>query len=404
MNFAFLRFAMRGLTRRPVPTLLVLFALTVALACTMTLRAVLAGIEEQVENDLKRVGLDIINIHVSPSMENMFQSPLHLGHCARFEEITGGEAAPFRVTLGVATSIENTNPTRSIVLAVPPGWNRMVPLEWLEGGFFKEGDRDSCVLDEWVAKHLSPQDSLVGKEIRLIYEGKTRDVTVKGVMKDPFEIRSQFDEFDFVGSARSRMLGMMEFKSIYVLNTQQDPDSPIHGAIVKIPKGKDPSLLEDKLIEEFSTLGDSIWIWARISWVSQVLRATNIGTSIAQAVGFIVLIVVGVMVTTISLVAIRERYREIAIRRTEGGLRLEIIGQLLTENVILSGTAGIIAILASRLAGTIIEARYISWTPAHKPEDIFIVLGLGLLLGAFATILPAYRASSLDPVEVLRLE
>jgi putative ABC transport system permease protein len=133
-----------------------------------------------------------------------------------------------------------------------------------------------------------------------------------------------------------------------------------------------------------------------------VIEAANFGTQIANVVWIIVLIVTGVMIATVSLIAIRERYREIAIRRTEGARRLQIVGQLLLENVLLTTLAGTLAIALARMAGAVLQARYISWPPAFLLGDVALALGMGAVLAAFATVLPARRAASLDPVEVLR--
>src|SRR5262245_49613063 len=96
---AVLIFAFRGLTRRRMQTVLLLFALSIALAGTMTIMAVLSGIKEQMRRDLEQVGLDVINVHVSPSMKNMMLSPLKFADCDWMREVTGGTVAPFFATM-----------------------------------------------------------------------------------------------------------------------------------------------------------------------------------------------------------------------------------------------------------------------------------------------------------------
>jgi ABC-type lipoprotein release transport system permease subunit len=231
--------------------------------------------------------------------------------------------------------------------------------------------------------------------------GLPQTIRVVGVMKDPFEIRKKFDELDVTGSARSRILRMMEFKSIYVPGSFTRPDQTIHGAVIKVPAGRDPIQLARKLNDMLGG-GGSVWVWARKEWIGNVIEAADFGTQVANIVWVIVLFVTGVMITTVSLVAIRERYREIAIRRTEGARRSQIVGQLLTENLLLSAAAGVVALALSRWAASLLHAHFISWPPAFLPFDLALALGSGVLLGALATVLPARRAASLDPVEVLR--
>ena len=195
---------------------------------------------------------------------------------------------------------------------------------------------------------------------------------------------------------------MMEFKSIYVPGSFTQPSQTIHGAVIKVPAGRDPMQLEEPLSKKLGERFGAVWVWSRKRWIGNVLQAADFGTQIANVIWVIVLVVTGVMIMTVSLVAIRERYREIAIRRTEGARRAQIVGQLLMENVLLSAAAGTIALGLARWAGWVLERKYISWPPAFLPFDLALALCSGVILGALATVLPAFRAASLDPVEVLR--
>jgi hypothetical protein len=400
-------FAVRGLTRRPLQTALLLFALSIALAATMTLMAVLAGIKEQVRRDLEQIGLDVINVHVSPNLAAMLFSPLRLEDCDWMRELTGGTVAPFQATLGVAQShadeLDEAGATAQVLLlATTPEWGSIVPLQLVEGRFFQPNESGVAVLDEWVAKKLFPDGPATGRGVRVKSSGQPQGLVVVGVMKDPFEIRKRFDELDVTGSARSRILRMMEFKSIYVPGQFTRPDQAIHGAVVKAPPDRDPRDLERPLIERLGNRFGPVWVWSRKTWVGNVLAVADFGTQVANIVWIIVLVITGVMVMTVSLVAIRERYREIAIRRTEGARRWQIVGQLLMENVTLSALAGVAAVVLSRSGAALLESRYISWPPAFLPGDVALALGLGVTIGALATVLPAFRAASLDPVQVLR--
>ncbi len=407
-------FAARGLIRRPLQTSLLLFALAIALAATMTIMAVLSGIKEQMRRDLEQVGLDVINIHVSPNLKNMMASPLKLADCDWMREVTGGAVAPFFATMGVAESDRRASDAdkdderasagseQVLLLQTTAEWGRIVPLEMIEGRFFEPGEMDVGVLDEWVAKRLFPDGPAVGRSVRVKRFGLPQSLRVVGVMRDPFEIRKKFDELDVTGSARSRILRMMEFKSIYVPGSFTSPQQTIHGAVIKAPAGSDPRQLEKPLNDQLGDRKKDVWVWSRKEWIGNVLETADIATQVANVVWIIVLFVTGVMITTVSLVAIRERYREIAIRRTEGARRSQIVGQLLLENILLSDAAGTIALLLSRWAAAVLHARYISWPPVFLASDMALALGCGIVLGALATVLPAFRAASIDPVEVLR--
>src|SRR5262249_34693454 len=151
---------------------------------------------------------------------------------------------------------------------------------------------------------------------------------------------------------------------IYAPGSFTSPDQPIHGTVIKVPAGTKPRQFEEPLTERLGDRLGEVWVWSRQQWIGNVIEAADFGTQIANIVWIIVLIVTGIMITTVSLVAIRERYREIAIRRTEGARRAQIVGQLLLENLLLTDLAGTVALGLARLAGAVLHARYISWPPA----------------------------------------
>ena len=395
-------FAFRGLCRRPLQTALLVFALSIALAATMTIMAVIAGMDAQVRRDLQQVGMDVVNVHVNPRLSNLVLSPLRMLDCTKIRETTGGIVAPFRASMGVGKVAGYSEKSELLVLATTWEWGKVVPLEFLEGRFFREGELGVCVLDQWVKETLvGPHDSALGHVLTVRRRNSTVRLRVIGVMKDPFAIRKRFDELDVTGSARSRIFRMMEFKSIYAPGRFSPASRRIHGAVLKVRPEDNATQVSQRLAQQLFN-NERIWVWARKEWVGYVIEAASLGLQIANVIWIIVLMVTGIMIMTVSLVAVRERYREIAIRRTEGARRGHVVMQLLLENVFLSAVAGGAALVLARWAGHWLEARFISWPPAFLVSDMLLTLGCGIVIGALATVLPAVHAGNLDPVAVLR--
>lgn len=401
MVVSLLRFALRSLLRRPVQSALLLFALSVALAGCLTILAVLTGVHEEVRRDLVRVGMNIINVHVSPEVENIFRSPLHQADCLWMRQLSHGEVTPFRAHLaevraGTGASIA------TLLLETEATWNDAVPLEFVEGRFFLPDEPDGCVLDEWVADELFAGGPATGQSVTITRMGGLRELKVVGVVRDPFEIRKRFEEFDIASSARPRILRMMEFKSVYLPGSFESPLSDLHGALVEVPPEVDIDVTIDKLTRALGDRRDSVWIWARRDWVQNVLGAADIATSLANVIWMIVLLVTGIMIATVSLVAVRQRFAEIAIRRTEGARRSQVAVQLLLENGLLCAASAVLAILLSHTGSMLLEERYLSWQPVYRIAEVALVLGLGALVALLGTVLPAWRAACLDPVAVLQ--
>jgi putative ABC transport system permease protein len=126
-------------------------------------------------------------------------------------------------------------------------------------------------------------------------------------------------------------------------------------------------------------------------------------TRLITAIAAISLIVGGIGVANVMLVAVRERIREIGIRRAIGARRRDIVAQFLTEATVLSiigGLLGVAAGLALALAlPNFTDQRTIVSYPAAA-----LALGISALVGIVAGLGPANQAATLDPATALRHE
>ena len=141
---------------------------------------------------------------------------------------------------------------------------------------------------------------------------------------------------------------------------------------------------QDKLLEGFN----------------QTMMATNI-TGIL--VGVITAIVAGIGIMNILLVSVKERTREIGIRRALGARRSSILMQFLCEAVMVSLVGGFAGIALGAGAAALIDAV----TPLAASIDPRVVLGgvVGsFFLGATFGLWPAMTAAFLHPIEALRYE
>ena len=120
-----------------------------------------------------------------------------------------------------------------------------------------------------------------------------------------------------------------------------------------------------------------------------------------STVGFLV---GGVGVMNIMLVSVRERTREIGLRKAVGARRRDILGQFLIEATVLCVVGGVLGLLvAEGLLGlvSLVLPDLASQTPPWA--RVFAFAGAGGV-GVFFGLWPAWKAASLDPVEALRYE
>jgi len=103
----------------------------------------------------------------------------------------------------------------------------------------------------------------------------------------------------------------------------------------------------------------------------------------------------------IMLVTVTERTREIGIRKAIGARHSDVLGQFLTEAVLLSLMGGVIGVGAG-LVGT--RFKIVGVQPVIQTYAVFLAFGVGAAVGLFFGIYPANRAASLRPIEALRYE
>jgi putative ABC transport system permease protein len=132
----------------------------------------------------------------------------------------------------------------------------------------------------------------------------------------------------------------------------------------------------------------------------QISGATFIGLVVISSIA---LMVGGIGVMAIMMISVTERTREIGVRKALGARRREILWQFLFEAVFLTSIGGILGIIMGSSFG--MGVHYFTGFPVSLPWWSF-ALGLGFSggVGIFFGLVPAVRASRLDPIEALRYE
>jgi len=117
----------------------------------------------------------------------------------------------------------------------------------------------------------------------------------------------------------------------------------------------------------------------------------------------VALMVGGIGVMAIMMISVTERTREIGVRKALGARRQEILFQFLAEAAVLTSVGGILGILCGAAIGFAISLA--TGFPISLPWWSFAIgLGFSASVGIFFGMVPAVRASRLDPIEALRYE
>jgi putative ABC transport system permease protein len=126
-------------------------------------------------------------------------------------------------------------------------------------------------------------------------------------------------------------------------------------------------------------------------------------TIMLAGIASISLIVGGIGIMNIMLVSVRERTREIGIRKSIGARNRDILSQFLVESVTLSLVGGLVGVVCGLLA-TFAISSLASWDVSVQPSTIAIAVGFSVAIGVIFGVWPARQAARLDPIAALRYE
>jgi putative ABC transport system permease protein len=250
-----------------------------------------------------------------------------------------------------------------------------------------------CVLGSELADVLFPMTNPVGKEIRVGPEA----FTVVGVLAKRGQMFGQSRD-NFVGLPITTLLKYFRYEKdgmeiIAVPRRSEDlPEAidQIRNVLRqrhKIPFGKP---------DDFAVMTQD----SMVDLYNQLTGAAYLVMIVISSIG---LLVGGIGVMNIMLVSVKERTREIGIRKAIGARSGDILKQFLIEAMFLTGAGGLIGVLIGFGIALIVKSA----TPLPASVSWWsVVLGLGVsaAVGLFFGIFPAQKAARMDPIVSLRYE
>ena len=250
-----------------------------------------------------------------------------------------------------------------------------------------------CVLGSELADVLFPMTNPIGKEIRVGPEA----FTVVGVLSKRGQMFGQSRD-NFVGLPITTLMKYFRYEKDgleIIANPRRSVDlqetiEQIRNVLRqrrKVPYGKP---------DDFSIMTQD----TLVDLYNQLTGAAYLVMVVISSIG---LLVGGIGVMNIMLVSVKERTREIGIRKAIGARAGDILKQFLIEAIFLTGTGGIIGVLVGFGIAFIVKSATplpatVSWW------SVFLGLSVSASIGLFFGIFPAQKAAHMDPIVALRYE
>jgi len=252
-------------------------------------------------------------------------------------------------------------------------------------------------------------------------EGRRRVVVLgRTVKRELFGEENPLGQFVTLADSRYRVIGIMERKGVSLGFDIDD--------LVFIPVKSAQDLFDtDRLFEILASVRSPDEIDRATQQVKDILMRRHgnredftltsqgailsafttilkILTAVLGGIAGISLLVGGIGIMNIMLVSVRERTREIGIRKAVGARRRDILGQFLLESVVMSSLGGGLGIVVG-VGGAKALSLFFTYLPTQvSPWAILMAFGFSAAVGIFFGVYPARRAALLDPIQALRYE
>lgn len=164
----------------------------------------------------------------------------------------------------------------------------------------------------------------------------------------------------------------------------------------------DISLVES-ITEDINNFFDDARAFSIVTMIRQLESTLNTIQLAVFGIAAISVIVGGLGVMNTMIMSVMERRREIGIMKAIGATTTTVLIQILQESAIMSLLGGALGLLVGYIA-TFLIPKFTQFTAILTLDLIFLGLGFAFFLGLIAGMYPAFSASRLDPIEVLRYE
>ncbi len=387
------RVALEALRANRLRSALTMLGVIIGVAAVVVLVALGSGAKQEVEDQVEGLGSNIII--VVPGKFELGSAPsvsrLTLDDVSLLGRVVGDER---RVAVSVASG-ENVGVGRRETFVTVNGVNENVPNVFdrplARGEYITSSDVDTrrrvAVLGATVVRRvfgdvdpLGRQVSIAGVRFRVIGVFEPVGSTF-GVDRDA--------EVHIPVTAAQRLFGVDRIDALAVKAPRADDVEPLQRRLT--------AALQDKYDgEEFSAV-------TQTQILGTIGRILGLLTLVLAAIAAISLLVGGVGVSNIMLVSVRERTREIGLRKALGARQRDILLQFLIEAVLLCVVGGLIGI-GLGVGGSLLVAAVSPLPAAIAWWSPVLAFAVSAAVGIFFGVAPARRAGRLDPVVALRSE
>jgi putative ABC transport system permease protein len=394
--------ALNTLRANRLRSLLTMLGIVIGNASVITLVGVGKGAQNLAEGQLNTLGANVL--FVVPGNNDSrrqgidFPKTLVLEDAeAIAEQVPSVKRVVPQITLSAVLQ-SGSRSSSSTVSGITPDFISVRRFDVAQGRFIDrrdlEGARNVVVIGPDLREKLLPAGSAIGRSLR---------------------IRDQSFEVIGVMASKGAVFGQNQDEAAYI---------PLSTMVSKL-SGRDPTygvslnFISVEAKDEASTGAAKFQITNLLRQRHNILREDDFAvrsqkdalsivgtitgglTLMLAAIGAISLLVGGIGIMNIMLVSVSERTSEIGLRKAIGARSSDVLSQFLVEALVLSSLGGVIG-SALGISAVAAVAAFTPLPASIAAGNVLITVGLSGSIGLIFGVLPARRASRLDPITALR--
>jgi putative ABC transport system permease protein len=398
----YLNIALASLAQNKVRSALTMLGVIIGVMSVILLVALGEGAQAYVEKEFAGMGSNILII-TPGKQETSGMMPIVAGSFRKLTYENAKELArKAEGVRAVAPMVMGAGPVRfgnrersTVILGVTPEMEPVRNLPVQIGRFIAQEDIDKnsrvCILGMTVKRELFGDDNPLYQRVAI----NRMKHTVVGIMEEKgMTLGINMDDLVMVPLPSAQQMfheGEDELFEILVQATSPEDLDTAAKSVTEILKAA------HDYTEDFTVTDQE----AMLSTFDKIFSALRF---MLASIASISLLVGGIGIMNIMLVSVRERTREVGIRKAVGAKRKDIGLQFLIESITLSGIGGVVGILIGWVGTFAMRQMYPTFPVYLSSWSVTMAFLFSVGVGIFFGVYPALKAASVDPVEALRYE
>ncbi len=399
--------AISSIRSSKVRTLLTTIGVIIGVIFFVLISATVDGLDSEVRTEIESLGGnlvivvpgnavdrdedgEVVGFNIVAALGTSTLSEKDLNDVSKIKDVKA--TAPLMIVSGLVER-EEMQSKDSPIIATTSDFPAALNQKIAEGKFFsKDSDSRVAVVGSNIVKNLFAGTVSLGSSINVRGQpfaivGVMEESTVEGLNLGPDIDDAVFIPFE-AGKKINGGTGLIQ--RIYLqLGTEADADTATENMKKVLLKNHGGQ-------EDFSIIKQDEIIDLSSSIFSIIKNFSNI-------VSLIIMIIGGIVILLVMMMTVKERTREIGLRKAVGATNLDILTQFIVETVVITWFGAIVGIATAAIISVSI-GFLTELTPIITLSTVLVAFGLATLFGLLGGLIPAFFAAFKDPIEALRHE